>query len=319
MKILIIGASGRLGSVVVRQLTERNTGDTYRLGDIRPPQYQTNHEFVHCDVLDPDSLIPAMEGMDIVYSAHVGGARPQSDAPADRLKAISKHFEILTRGTFNIQQGATLIGVPAVVQVTSEAARGQSRPITWAEVCTEETEARPDYVYALGKYIKEIISQYHSRINGLQTVCLRNGWFQNPNEIRNLNNLGSTLLYQGSVTLEDMARASVLAIEAVKKGTLPEKHELFLLTNSTEFRPDEVLELRSNPEAVFERHYPGILELYKQYEIDFEGPKQHQKFWKIDDVSKARRLLGWEPTFTLRTFYENLKAGRYTKGQVFDI
>jgi len=69
------------------------------------------------------------------------------------------------------------------------------------------------------------------------------------------------------VTRYDMARASVLAIEAVRKGTLPNKHETFLLTNSTEFTPDEVPELRANPEAVFERHYPGILELYKQYEI----------------------------------------------------
>ena len=30
-------------------------------------------------------------------------------------------------------------------------------------------------------------------------------------------------------------------------------------------------------------------------------------------------MLGWEPTYTLRTFYENLKAGQYTKGQVFDL
>ena len=177
----------------------------------------------------------------------------------------------------------------------------------------------PDDVYALSKYLKEIIAEYHSRIDELQTVCLRNGWFQNPGQIRDLNSLGSSLLYQGSVTLYDMARASVLAIEATKKGTLPNKHEVFLLNNTTEFTRAEVPELRTNPEAVFERHYPGILELYKQYGIDFQGPKDNGKFWKIDDITKAKRLLGWEPTYTLRTFYENLKAGQYTKGQVFDL
>ena len=317
MKILIIGAAGRLGSEVVKQLDELGTGDTYRFGDIRP--METQHEFVHCDVLDPDSLIGAMQGMDMVYSAHVGGARPASDSPADRLKAISTHFEILTRGTFNIMQGAAILGIPRVIQVTSEAARGQSRPIKFTDVCDETTPAVPDYVYALGKYIKEIIAEYHSRIDGLQTVCLRNGWFQNPNEIRDLNKLGSSLLHQGSVTLYDMARASALAIGAVKKGTLPNKHEVFLLTNSTEFTRDEVPELRTNPEAVFERHYPGLIALFTQYEIDFQGPKERGKFWKIDDISKAKRLLGWEPTFTLRTFYEKLKAGQYAKGQVFDI
>ena len=316
MKLLVIGAAGRLGTEVVRQLEELGTY-TLRLADVRP--METKQEFVYCDVLDPDTLVPAMEGMDIVYSAHVGHAKAQSDSVADRLKATSKFFEILTRGTFNIMQGAAMLGVPAVVQVTSEAARGQRLPITWTDVCTEETPAKPDYVYALGKYIKEIIAEYHARIDGVQTVCLRNGWFQNPNEIRDLNKLGSSLLHQGSVTRYDMARASVLAIEAVRQGSLPNKHETFLLTNSTEFTRDEVPELRTNPEAVFERHYPGILELYKQYEIDFEGPKAHGKFLKIDDISKAKRLLGWEPTFTLRTFYENLKAGQYTKGQIFDI
>ena len=316
MKVLVIGAAGRLGSVVVRQLDELGTGDTYRLADIRDLSYSSTHEFVHCDVLDPHSLIPAMEGMDVVYSAHVGGARPKSDAPADRLVAISKHFEILTRGTFNIMQGAALVGVPKVVQVTSEAARGQSIPIKFVEVCDESTPAKPDYVYALSKYIKEIIAEYSSRIDGVRTICLRNGWFQNPNEVRDLNRLGSSLLYQRSVTLEDMARASVLAIQEKTRGN---QHDVVLLTNSTEFTQDEVPELRTNPEAVFERHYPGILELYKEYEIDFDKPKDKGEFWKIDDISKANRLLGWEPTFTLRTFYENLKAGKYTKGQVFDL
>ena len=313
MKILVIGAAGRLGTKVVKQLEESGE-HTLRLGDIR--EIETDHEFVHCDVLNPDELIPAMEGMDVVFGAHVGGPRGRFDAPVDRLRVSSGRFEVLVMGVFNIMQGAALIGVPKVVQVTSEAARGQRLPIKFVEVCDEETPAKPDYTYALGKYIKEIIAEYTSRIDGVPTICLRNGWFQNPGEIRDLNRLGSSLLHQGSVTLYDMARAAVMAIENTDESI---QHEVFLLTNSTEFSPEEVPELRTNPEAVFERHYPGILDLYKQYDIDFEGPKKRGKFWKIDDISKAKRMLGWEPTFTLRTFYENLKAGKYTKGQIFDI
>jgi UDP-glucose 4-epimerase len=317
MKILIIGAAGRLGSQVVKQLDELDTGDTYRFADVRP--IQTKHEFVHCDVLDPDSLIPAMTGMDLIYSAHVGFTKPASEAPADKLKAESKNFDILTRGAFNIMQGAVLLGIPRMVLVTSEACRGQLRPIKSTEVCDETTPAVPDYTYALAKYIQEIIAEYYSRVDGLQTVCLRNAWFSNPWQTRDLNVFGSSLLSQGSVIVEDMARASVLAIQAVKKGALPNKHEVFMLMNSTEFTKKEVPELRTNPEAVFERHYPGIIELYKKYEIDFQGPKERGQFWKIDDISKAKRLLGWVPTFTLRKFYEDLKAGKYTKGQVLGI
>lgn len=313
MNILVIGAAGRLGTEVVRLLGESGE-HTLRLGDIR--EIETEHEFLHCDVLNPHELIPAMKGMDVVFSAHVGGPRGRFDAPADRLRVSSGRFEVLVMGVFNIMQGAALVGVPKVVQVTSEAARGQRIPIKFVEVCDEETAAVPDYTYGLGKYIKEIVAEYTSRIDGVRTICLRNGWFLNPGQIWTLQTLGSTLLHQGSVTRYDMARAAVMAIENTDESI---QHEVFLLTNSTEFSPEEVPELRTNPEAVFERHYPGILDLYKQYEIDFGGPKERGKFWKIDDTSKAKRLLGWEPTFTLRTFYENLKAGKYTKDQIFDM
>ena len=312
MNILVIGAAGRLGSRVVEMLEETNKY-TLRLADIRP--IESRHEFIHCDVLNTDDLIAAMQGIDLVYSAHVGGPRLQSDELSERLMVSSKRFEVLVMGVYNIMQCAAMVGVPKVVQVTSEAARGQRLPLVHAMVMNEETPALPDYTYGLGKYIKEIIAEYTARIDGVQTICLRNGWFNNPGQIRDLKGLGSSLLLQGSVTRDDMARASVLAIEHIDRCG---PHEVFLLNNSTEFLPDEVPELRTNPEAVFERHYPGILALYKEYEIDFEGPKAKQKFWKIDDVSKAKRLLDWEPTYTLRTFYENLKAGKYHKGQVFD-
>lgn len=312
MKILVIGAAGRLGGRVVEMLEETGKYDL-RLGDIRP--IESKHEVVHCDVLDTDSLIAAMQGVDLVYSAHVGGPRTQSDEISEKLRVSSKRFEVLVMGVYNIMQCAAMVGVPKVVQVTSEAARGQRLPLVHAEVMDETTPALPDYTYGLGKYIKEIIAEYTARIDGVQTVCLRNGWFNNPGQIRDLNGLGSSLLYQGSVTRDDMARASVAAIEHIDNCG---PHEVFLLNNITEFSPEEVPELRSNPEAVFERHYPGILELYEQYEIDFEGPKKKKKFWKIDDCTKAKRLLGWEPTYTLRTFYENLKAGKYEKGQRFE-
>ena len=313
MKVLVIGAAGRLGSEVVRQL-EKSGKATLRLADV--VEIRSDHESLLCDVLHPDQLIPAMEGMDVVYAAQTNHPKPASDSPADQLRARSSRFDVLVRGTFNIMQGAALLGIPKVVQVTSEAARGQKIPIRFVEVCDEDTPAKPDGFYGLSKYLKEIVGEYTSRIDGVQTLCLRNGWFQNPGQIRNLNSLGSSLLYQRSVTRYDMARASVLAIENTDSSL---GHEVFLLTNSTEFTSEEVPELRTNPEAVFERHYPGILELYREYEIDFDKPKEKGEFWKIDDISKAKRVLGWEPTFTLRTFYENLNAGEYTKGQVIDI
>jgi nucleoside-diphosphate-sugar epimerase len=257
-----------------------------------------------------------MEGMDVVYAGFVGQVKPASDALADRLRASSRFFGILTRGAFNVLQGAAMVGVPKVVLVTSEAARGQKIPITFTEVCDEDTPAKPDYVYALGKYIKEIIAEYTTRIDGVRTLCLRNAWFANPGERRTLQQLGATLLYQRSVTRHDMARAAVLAIENTDESI---QHEVFLLSNKTEFAPEEVPALRAHPETVLEKHYPGVLALFKEYGIDWDKLVESKNLWKLDDISKAKRLLGWEPTFTFRDFFERLKAGEYTRDQVFDI
>ena len=313
MKILVIGAAGRLGREVVAQLEERGK-HTLRLGDIR--EIETQHEFVQCDIMDPDSLLPAMEGIDVVYAGFVGRVTRKSDAPADRLRASAGFFEILTIGTFNVLQGAAMVGVPKVVLVTSEAARGQRIPITFTQVCNEETPAKPDYVYALGKYVKEIISEYTTRIDGVRTICLRNAWFGHPGRRRTLEELGPTLLSQGSVTRYDMARAAVLAIENTDESI---QHEVFLLCNVTEFTPDEVPALRTDPARVVEKHYPGVLDLFEEYGIDWDKVVESKKLWKLDDISKAKRLLGWEPTYTFRDFYEALKAGKYTTDQTFDI
>ena len=312
MKTLVIGAAGRLGSTLVSEL-EKSGKHSLRLGDIR--EIQTEHEFVNCDIMDPDKLLPAMEGMDVVYAGFVGRFPRASDSPADRLRASSSFFEILTKGAFNVLQGAAMVGVPKVVLVTSEAARGQQIPITFTEVCDEDTPAKPDYVYALGKYIKEIIAEYTSRIDGVRTLCLRNAWFLNPGQTRTLDRFATSLLYQNSVTRYDMARAALLAIENTDESI---QHEVFLLCNKTEFTPDEVPALRTHPETVVEKHYPGVLKLFEEYGIDWDGLVASKNLWKIDDISKAKRLLGWEPTFTFRDFFEGLKAGKYQKGQIFD-
>jgi hypothetical protein len=110
-----------------------------------------------------------------------------------------------------------------------------------------------------------------------------------------------------------MVRAAVLAIE--KEGL---EHEVFLLTNRTEFTPEDVPTLRIDPEQVIEKYYgPGAAALLEEYGIHMDTIKERKVLWKLDDTSKAEQVLGWTPTFTFRDFFENLKAGKYAKDHVF--
>ena len=308
MRVLITGAAGYLATEAVRQLAERN--HQLRLIDI--VDLETDHEFIKCDVLNTDELTATMKDMDVVFHTVVGGgSRSESDTPESQVKASSRHFELTVLGTFNVMRAAQEMGVPKVVCVTSEAARGQRIPITDVDICDEETPAKPDYVYALGKYTQEVIGEYFTRIEGVKTICLRNGWFGRPDG-RSIQAMGSSLLYQRSVTRKDLARAAVLAIE---NETLD--HEVFLLCNQTDFTRDDVPALRKNPAEVVEKYYPGGVSLLKEYGIDIGKIHKSKNLYKLDDISKAERLLGWKPTFTFRDFYENLKAGKYSKDYVF--
>lgn len=314
MRILITGGAGYLATAVEEMLAAR--GHTLRLADIRDTE--TDHELVKCDVRNMDELMPAMQDIDVVFHTAFFSASAFSAViqRGDRVERDIQTVRVNALGTFNVLRAAQEMGVPRAVVVTSEAARGQRIPITDVEVCDEDTPAKPDYVYALTKYLQEVICEYFTRIEGIKTICLRNGGFGAPygrNKVgRTLQQMGRYLLCQRMVTRNDMARAAVLAIENDQL-----EHEVFLLSNSTEFTKEDVPMLRSDPEQVIEKYYPGAPALLTEYGVDMQGLYDSKNLWKLDDISKAERLLGWKPTFTFRDFYENLKAGKYPKDYVF--
>jgi len=92
---------------------------------------------------------------------------------------------------------------------------------------------------------------------------------------------------------------------------------VFLLSSSTEFTQEGVLMLRTNPEQVIEKYYSGAVVLLMAYGVDLQALFDNKDLWKIDDISRAERILGWGPTFTFRGFYENLKADRYSRDYMF--
>ena len=307
MKILITGAAGYFCQEAIAQLASRE--HTLRLSDL--VKMDTEHEFVPCNILKPEDLAVAMDGIDVVFHTVVGKRTDEPDTPAGHVNLSSKRFEVSVTGTFNVLQMAAELGVPKVVIVTSEAARGQKLPITDVEICDEKTPARPDGVYGLGKYIMEIIAEYAARIDGVKTVCLRNAWFGSPAGW-DMQRMATKLLFQRAVTRYDLVRAAVLAIENESL-----QHEVFLLSNSTEFTREDIPALRARPEEVIEKYYPGVTAMLAEFGISLQPVYDRKVLWKLDDISRAERLLGWKPTFAFRDFYENLKAGKYSKDYVF--
>ncbi len=309
MKVLITGAQGYFCAELIAQLSRR--GHNLRLSDIL--DMDTEHEFVRASVTDLDQMAVAMDGVDAVFHTVVGGRKYPTDTPLDRARTSVAHFETTVMGTFGILQLAKEMGIGRVVMIGSEAARGQRIPPTDWEVCDEWTPARPDYVYALAKYIMEPIAAYATRIDGVATAVLRNAWF-GAAEGKSVAHFGSSLLFQRSALRRDLVKAGVLALEKSDLG-----HEVFLLSNKTEFTPDDVPILRRDPKAVVEQYYPGAYDRLAAYGAGNELDQlfASRNLWKIDDITHSRQTLGWEPTYGFREFYVGLMRDEYPRDHMF--
>lgn len=167
--ILVTGATGFLGSVLVRQLLE--DGETVRILRRSSSQLDllgtsADHvEHAIGDITDFASVREAMRGVEFVYhtAAFVGfgGAKD-----AERLQAIN------VGGTANVVDAALEEGVRRLVLTSSQAAFG--RPMTPAGVIDETREWNPskmDTAYARSKHEAEL--EVHRGIaEGLDTVIV---------------------------------------------------------------------------------------------------------------------------------------------------
>jgi len=228
MKTLVTGATGFIGSVLVRRLLHkgvdvrilrRNTSKLDLLGE--------HERFVeHCvgDVLDPESLKGAMEGMETVYHAAALVA-----IPARNRKLAAYMHKVNVDGTANVVNAALAGGIQRVVHTSSIAALGRAGgESASSDETTAWTESFTKTPYAYSKYDAEL--QIHRGIaEGLDAVMV------NPSLVFGPGRSGenTTALFEavtgprklpvpsGSVNVvdvEDVAAGHILAMEKGRTG-----------------------------------------------------------------------------------------------------
>lgn len=198
MRILVTGAGGNLGRVVVPALADEE--HTPVLFDFR--SVETEHESIEGDVRDFETVAKATRGADaIIHAAALHGIHV-GEWPEQEFWSIN------ATGTFNVFEAARLRGVKRIVLASSMAVYGQSAVPTeesWA-VVTEESPVLPTDVYGLSKAVCEELARYYSRSTGISTVALRFGMFVPETFER----YGFRLLF-GGVDDRDVAQAVLFA------------------------------------------------------------------------------------------------------------
>jgi UDP-glucose 4-epimerase len=283
MKVLVTGGSGRAGEYIMAELAAQ--GHTLVNADVAPPKpgvHDSGALFQRVDFTDYGQTVAVMKGIEaVVHMAAI---------PAPNMDAEHTVFRVNLLSNWNVLEAAELCGIEKIVMASSINAVGAG----WgADLFVPEyfpvDEAHPPRVqdaYSQSKWLGEQMADaFCRRRPGLQIASMRFHALWNPATAEHHMKDGDKQDTSGRAAMgfwswvgrHDAARACRLALEKEFGG-----HEAFFINAK-----DTVLEIPT--EEAIQREYG---------EVNFRRPLPD--FTSPLDISKAARLLDWEPVESWR-------------------
>ena len=293
MKVLITGAGGNLGRVLVPALA--SSGYEPVLMDYRP--IDSPHPFIQGDVTKKVDVLQAAQGIDAIIHAAAFHGVHLAKHPRD------DYWNLNVSGTYNVYEAARENGVKKVLLCSTMGVYGKS--VAGAEnsfaIVTEDLPLIPADIYGQSKKMCEDLARFYSYADHIHTVAYRLGMFVPENFIR----YGFRLL-KGGVDDRDVAQAFLLGLanDSIMFDT-------FNIMAEVPFSKEEFQQWRQEPEALLERYFPGLSELVEAHgeNLDELAKMWGYVYWSID---KAKQMLGYEPKYNFPQFYEALKQNNET-------
>jgi UDP-glucose 4-epimerase len=167
MRAVVTGGAGFIGSHVVERLLragwEVAAVDNLATGRLSNLRDAPEAAFAQVDVRDPGALGGVMRGVDVVFHlAALADIVPSIERPAD-------YHGVNVDGTFAVLEAARAAGVAAVVYAASSSCYG----IPDRFPTPETAPVRPEYPYALTKWIGEQYVLHWAKVYGIRAVSLR--------------------------------------------------------------------------------------------------------------------------------------------------
>ena len=309
---LVTGSAGFIGSHLVETLLRHEqdvvsldnfaTGHRGNLEEVRRAvgeQAWQQHTFLEADIVDSGACRHACEGVDVVLHQAALGSVPRSiEAPA------TTHAANVT-GCVNLLVAARDAGVKRFVYAGSSATYGDHPGLPKVE----ETIGKPLSPYAVSKYADELYAQVFAQCYGLETVGLRYfnvfGPRQDPQgayaaviprwAAAMLCGTPVIIYGDGETTRDfcyvaNIVQANVLAAMTEDRAAIG---EVFNIAVGGRMSLNELCDAMR--ELIRESH-PALRIAPTSYEPFRQGDIRHSQA----DISKARRLLGYQPTHDIR-------------------
>jgi dihydroflavonol-4-reductase len=226
-RALVTGGTGFVGSNIALYLLERHWDVRIleRSGASREVLEGGQFEFVSGDVLEPETLLPAMRGIDVIF--HAAGV-------VDYWKqGVERMYQVNVNGTRNVMEAALKSGIERIAHISSAAALG----IHPNEIVDESYtfNVKPgQFVYGHSKYLAEGIAfEYVEK--GLPVVIVNPTTAIGPRDARKVSSgmvievvkhRVPPLVPPGGINVIPVCDAAQGTIEAAVKGRLGERYIL---------------------------------------------------------------------------------------------
>ena len=324
----VTGATGLLGSCLVRRLVEMKASVTCLVRDWVPGSELVRSGFfgsvnvVRGDVRDQELLERAIGESEACTVFHLAAQTIVGIANRNAVSTLDSNI----RGTWSLLEACRRCpSVKQIIVASSDKAYGDCG----GKPYDEQTPMRPRFPYDVSKSCADLISQSYAATFGLPVSITRCGNFYGggdlnwnrivPGTIRSvLRNERPVIRSDGQYVrdyfyVEDGVEAYMVLAESLESN--PElKGEMFNFSNE---RPVSVLELTNK-----------ILSLMgSDLTPEIQAAATHEIVYQCLSAQKARTMLGWEPRFSLeeglqRTiqWYSDFfgaegKRREYTEGQ----
>lgn len=277
MRIALTGSSGKLGSVVAREL--RAAGHDVIGLDVRG---ERGPGFVQVDLTDYGQVVDALAGVNDQHDCvdalvHLGAI------PAPGIRSDVATFHNNMTSTFNVFWAAVRLGIDKIVYASSETVLGLPFDVPPPYIPVDEEYApRPESVYSLVKTLEERLAVELVRWNPtLSITALRFSNVMVPDDYAEFPFDADARTRKWNLWGYLDARDGAQAIERALE-TAPAGFETFIIAAA------DTVTTRSNAELVGEV-FPGV-----------ETRGDLGENTTLLSIDKARRLLGYDPQHSWR-------------------
>lgn len=304
LKIAVTGGAGFIGSAVIRELHRSRPSAEITAMDLRWPDGPV--EGVDCfrgSVLDVDDVSRLLRGADVVV--HLAAMLGVERTEEQRLRCLNVNIE----GTRCVLDGCVKERVDKIVFASSSEVYGDVAT-SEGERIAEGDPLNPKSVYAVSKLAGEEYMKAYEKKYGVEYTVLRFFNVYGPGQLAEFvvpkfverAKQGSPLEVYGSgeqvrafCHVRDAARAAVMTLEH------PETRNMTINVGNDR-DPVSIQRLAETVAEMTDNDVESVRVPLDESDRDAD----REIYYRVPDVSRARDILGFEPTVSLEEGLESL-------------